>query len=160
MALTVTLDRQDIELLTTQDLTKSIKVGVVGCGYWGPKLARVFSELPGATLAMVADKREDRLNDIRERHPDVKLTRDFQDMLTSDVDAVVVATPVHTHYRLAKAALLAGKHVLVEKPLTLRADHASELIELAAERSLKLMVGHTFVHNPAVQLVREIVQSG
>jgi predicted dehydrogenase len=81
-------------------------------------------------------------------------------LLAGDVDAIVVATPVNTHYRLAKAALLAGKHVLVEKPLTLRADHARDLIDLAAERSLTLMVGHTFVYNPAVEAVRTIVQSG
>lgn len=160
MTLTTTLERQSIALITEEYLTRDVRIGVVGCGYWGPKLARVFHELPGATLAMIADLEEQRLADIQQRYPNVVTTRNFQDLLGPDVDAIVVATPVNTHYRLARAALLAGKQVLVEKPLTLRADHARELIELAAERNLKLMVGHTFVYNPAVEAVRAIVQSG
>ncbi|HWQ16152.1 MAG TPA: Gfo/Idh/MocA family oxidoreductase [Roseiflexaceae bacterium] len=160
MTPTVTLDRQHIALRAETYLSRDVRVGVVGCGYWGPKLARVFSTLPGATLAKVADLREERLADIRQRYPEVVTTHHFQDLLGDDIDAVVVATPVRTHYRLAKAALLAGKHVLVEKPLALRADEGRELTELAAERGLTLMVGHTFVYNPAVEAVREIVQSG
>ena len=160
MTLTATLDRQNISLVAEEYLTRDVRIGVVGCGYWGPKLARVFHELPGATLAMIADLQEERLADIRQRYPNAITTRNFQDMLSGEVDAIVVATPVNTHYRLAKAALLAGKHVLVEKPLTRRSDHARELIDLAAERGLKLMVGHTFVYNPAVEAVRAIIQSG
>jgi predicted dehydrogenase len=160
MTLTTTLDRQNISLLSDEYLTRDVRIGVVGCGYWGPKLARVFNELPGAVLAMVADLREERLADIRQRYPNAITTRNYQDLLVGDIDAIVVATPVNTHHRLAKAALLAGKHVLVEKPLTLRADHARDLIELAAEHSRTLMVGHTFVYNPAVEAVRAIVQSG
>src|SRR5262245_28932287 len=159
MTITATLDRQNLELTAEEYLVRDVRIGVVGCGYWGPKLARVFHELPGAGLAMVADLHEERLADIQQRYENVIVTRNFQDLLGDDVDAIVVATPVNTHYRLAKAALLAGKHVLVEKPLTLRADHARDLIDLASERGLKLMVGHTFVYNPAVEAVRAIVQS-
>jgi predicted dehydrogenase len=160
MTLTATLDRQKISLLAEEYLTRNVRIGVVGCGYWGPKLARVFHELPDAALMMIADLREERLASIGQRYPQVALTRDFQELLGDGVDAVVVATPVNTHYKLTKAALLAGKHVLVEKPLTLRADHARELIDIAAERELQLMVGHTFVYNPAVEAVRAIIQSG
>jgi predicted dehydrogenase len=160
MTLTSTLDRQNISLLAEEYLTREVRIGVVGCGYWGPKLARIFYELPGATLTMVADLREERLADIKQRYPEVATTSNFQDLLGADVDAIVVATPVNSHYRLAKSALLAGKHVLVEKPLTLRSDHARELSEIADEAGLRLMVGHTFVYNPAVEAVRSIIQSG
>jgi len=160
MTETATLDRQNIPLLVEQYLTRDVRIGVVGCGYWGPKLARVFSELPGATLAMVSDLQEERLADIQQRYPDVISTRNYQDILEGDVDAIVIATPVNTHYRLAKAALLAGKHVFVEKPLTRWSDQARELIEIAKDRGLKLMVGHTFVYNPAVEAVAAIIRSG
>jgi predicted dehydrogenase len=138
----------------------TIRVGIVGCGYWGPKLARNFHELPGSALAMVADLREDRLADIKQLYPDVVTTRNYQDLLDDTLDAIVIATSVNTHYQLAKAALLAGKHVLVEKPLTARSAQAQDLIELASERGLQLMVGHTFEYNPAVEAVRELVQAG
>ena len=139
---------------------QELRVGVVGCGYWGPKLARNFRDLPGARLSMVADLRPDRLADIQQLYPEVETTRDQQEMLNGKVDAVVIATPVNSHYPLAKAALLAGKHVLVEKPITYRVEQAQELVRLAAERGLTLMVGHTFEYNPAVEAVREILQSG
>jgi predicted dehydrogenase len=160
MTLTATIDRQNIALLGEEYLTREVRIGVVGCGYWGPKLARVFDELPNAVLAMAADLNEERLADIKYRHERITVTRNYHDLLGDDVDAIVVATPVNTHYRLAQAALLAGKHVLVEKPLTLRSDHAQDLTELAKARGLTLMVGHTFVYNPAVEAVRSIVQSG
>lgn len=139
---------------------KGLRVGVIGCGYWGPKLARNFHELPGSTLAMISDLREDRLADVKEVYPHVTITRNCQDLFGEGIDAVVIATSVNTHYKLAKMALLAGKHVLVEKPLTLHSAHARELTDLAQERGLTLMVGHTFEYNPAVEMVREIVQSG
>jgi predicted dehydrogenase len=160
MTLTGPLERQKLVLPGNDYRTDEVRVGVVGCGYWGPKLARVFHEQSTSQLVMVADLQEERLADIRQRYPDVVTTRNFQDLLGDHVDALVIATPVNTHFRLAKAALLAGKHILVEKPLTLRADHAMELIELAQERDLRLMVGHTFMYNPAVEAVRSIVGSG
>jgi predicted dehydrogenase len=157
---TVRLEQHNIELFAEEYVTRDLRIGVVGCGYWGPKLARVFNELPGATLAKVADLHEDRLADIKQRFETVTVTQNYQDLLEEDIDAIVIATPVTTHYRLAKAALLAGKHVLVEKPLTLNSAQARELVDLANERALKLMVGHTFVYNPAVEAVRAIIQSG
>jgi predicted dehydrogenase len=137
-----------------------INVGIVGCGYWGPKLVRNFRNLPGVQLAMVADLRQERLDDIHEHFPDVVTTKDYGDLLNGRVDAIIIATPVRTHYTLAKAALLAGKHVLVEKPLTTRSDMAEELVELATKQGVVLMAGHTFQYNAAVETVRDIVQSG
>ena len=145
---------------TSNGQNSNLKIGVVGCGYWGPKLARNFHDLSGATLAMTADLRADRLDEIQELYPDVTITQNYEDMLISDIDAVVVATPVNSHYPLAKQALLANKHVLVEKPITSHKDHAQELVDIASQRGLTLMVGHTFEYNPAVEAVREIVQSG
>jgi predicted dehydrogenase len=103
--------------------------------------------------------RPDRLQEINHLFPDVVTTSTYESIF-EEVDAVVIATPVHTHYRLAKAALAAGKHVLVEKPITSNVDQARELVDIAEKNGLTLMVGHTFVYNPAVEAVREIVQSG
>ena len=94
-----------------------VKVGVIGLGYWGPKLARNFHELPDAELAWVCDLCADRLAHVVSLYPGVRATGDYREMLASDVDAVVIATPVSTHHALAMEALRAGKHVLVEKPL-------------------------------------------
>jgi predicted dehydrogenase len=140
--------------------TTSITVGVVGFGYWGPKLVRNFNELTGARLSWVVDKDLERLNRVSGDYPNVSVTPDFDELLRSDVNAVVIATPIRTHYTLAKAALLAGKHVLVEKPLTTSAIEALELTDLANDRGLTLMVGHTFEYNAAIRALRDIVVSG
>ncbi len=137
-----------------------VAVGIVGCGYWGPKLARNFHELPDARLACVVDYRLDRLAHIRELYPDVHATRDYDELLASPVDAVVVATPVSTHHAIAIKALHAGKHVLVEKPLAASAAQAREIAEVADRLGLVAMVGHTFQHNPAVNAVRDLIRSG
>jgi predicted dehydrogenase len=137
-----------------------LQIGVIGCGYWGPKLARNFRDLLGARLSHVSDLREDRLSEIKKLYPEVSTTTNYRDLLGKEIDAVVVATPVHTHHPLVKEALLAGKHVLVEKPITSDSKQAEELVELADQKGLTLMVGHTFVYNPAVQAVRNIIQSG
>jgi predicted dehydrogenase len=142
------------------DRRKTIRVGIVGAGYWGPKLARNFRELDGASLSIVADLREDRLEELKSLYPGVATTTKFEKLLESDIDAVVIATPVKTHYLLAKKSLLAGKHTFVEKPITSQSDQAEELVALADNLGLSLMVGHTFVFNPAVRAVREIVHSG
>ena len=139
--------------------TNGINVGMVGVGYWGIKLARNFHEMDGGVLKCVADLKPVRLAEVNQLFPDVATTSKYESMLKK-VDAVVVATPVHSHYRLAKAALEAGKHVMVEKPITAKASQARELVDLAKKNGLTLMVGHTFVYNPAVQAVREIIQSG
>jgi predicted dehydrogenase len=133
---------------------------VAGFGYWGPKLVRNFSEMTDAELAWVSDLDAGRLARVRQHYPAIQTTQSFDEMLRSDVDAVVVATPIWTHYRLTKAALLAGKHVMVEKPLTADSREAEELTQLAEARGLTLMVGHTFEYNSAVRALREIVSSG
>src|SRR6266849_1799167 len=131
-------------------------VGVIGCGYWGPKLIRNFSALPEAELAMVCDLQVERLSAVGEEYPGTQLTTDLEAMLASEVAAVAIATPVGTHYDLAKRALLAGKHVLVEKPLTTTLREAGELVALAEQRGLMLMVGHTFLFEPAVERLRDV----
>jgi predicted dehydrogenase len=138
-----------------------VGIGVLGAGYWGPKHVRNFSEIPEANMAMVADLDRDRLAAIKAQFPAVEMTMDHKEMLASpDVHGVVVATPVSTHARFAREALMAGKHVMVEKPLARSSAECQELARLAADRGKVLMVGHTFLYNPAVRLLREIVQSG
>ncbi|HEX2980926.1 MAG TPA: Gfo/Idh/MocA family oxidoreductase [Anaerolineaceae bacterium] len=139
---------------------ETIRIGVIGCGYWGPKLARNFNELPQTSLVAISDMRPDRLSEMRQLYPETHTTPDYHELLGEGIDAIVVATPVHTHYCFAKEALLAGKHVFVEKPLATNSSQACELVQLASELNKVLMVGHTFVYNPAVEAVREIVHSG
>ena len=138
-----------------------VRTAVVGLGYWGPNLVRNLFELPDADLTTVCDLRRDRLELLRRRYPDVRRTTRFADVLAdSTVEAVVIATPVSTHYELAAAALEAGKHVLVEKPLTASIEEAVALARLAEERELVLMPGHTFLYSSAVNLIRELIGSG
>jgi len=138
----------------------SIKIGVIGSGYWGPKLARNFHEMPEAELAWVSDLRLDRLAHMRELYPDTNFTQDYHDVLSSDVEAVVIATPVFTHHPLAIEALKAGKHVLIEKPLAATVWQASEIAETADRLGLAAMVGHTFQYNPAVNAVSNMIAGG
>jgi len=143
------------------DISSKLNIGIIGLGYWGPKLARNFNDLPNAELKMAADLREDRLAEIKKLYPNVITTTNYKDILNDDsIQAVVIATPVNLHYPLAKAGLLANKHVMVEKPITSNSDQAKELLKIAKERKLTLMVGHTFEYNPAVETVRKIVKSG
>lgn len=137
-----------------------LRFGVIGWGYWGPKIARNLDGLPQASVTMVADMDEHRLASIAANQPWIRTTTSVEDVFRSDVDGVVIATPVQTHYQLAKEALLRGKHVLVEKPLTTDVAKAEELVELAKELKLILMVGHTFEYSPAVNELRKLVQSG
>lgn len=139
---------------------QQIKIGVIGCGYWGPKVIRNFHELAGTSMEMVSDLDEQRLRQIQSTFPSVKTTDDYRELLASDVDAVVVATPVSTHFQIARDALLSGKHVLVEKPLTNSSRDARELVRLARERDLRLMVGHVFEYSPAVRMLRDIIARG
>lgn len=141
----------------------SIRLGVIGCGYWGPNHIRNFVSLKnkGAEMLVAADRDEGRRAHIAELYPSVRLETDAATVLTDpDVDAVVIATPVRTHYELAKQALLAGKHVLVEKPLVTRIEQADELVEIARREQRVLMVGHTFEYTAAVNRIREYVASG
>jgi predicted dehydrogenase len=137
-----------------------LRIGVIGAGYWGPHLIRNISEIPGARLSAVADLSPARLQALRERYPTTSMTQDYRDVLADGIDAVVIATPVKTHYPLAREALRAGKHVLMEKPLTRRSSEAFDLVRLAEQQGLVLMVGHTFEYNPAVAILRDIVQRG
>jgi len=136
----------------------TLRVGVVGFGYWGPNLVRNFSEAAGSRVVAVSDLRDERLAQVRDRYPAVRTTTDYGELLADPaVDAVVVATPVATHYRLAMAAIDAGKHVLVEKPLALGGVEAEALIAAARRRGVVLMVDHTFVYTGAVQKIKELV---
>ncbi|GER86755.1 oxidoreductase [Dictyobacter vulcani] len=137
-----------------------LRFGLIGWGYWGPKIARNLDGLSQASVTMVADLDQNRLASVAVNQPWIKTTTDFHDILNSDVDGVVIAAPVRAHYRLAKEALLHGKHVLVEKPLTASVAEAEELVELAQQRKLILMVGHTFEYSPAVNELRKLVQNG
>jgi len=139
---------------------EELRFGVIGWGYWGPKMARNLDALAQATVTMVADLEDYRLASLKISHPWIKTTTRAQDVFGSDLDGVVIATPVRTHYRLAKEALLSGKHVLVEKPLTASLAQAQELVTLAQAQGRILMVGHTFEYNPAVNELRKLVQNG
>ena len=139
---------------------RTVRVGVVGCGYWGPKLIRNFHSIPGSDLTIVSDLRQDRLDHIKGLYPSVETTTSFDALLDSPVEAVAIATPVSRPYEMAKQALLADKHVLVEKPLTQSTEYADALIELARERGRILMVGHTFEYNPAVEYLKRFIESG
>ncbi len=140
--------------------TKELRFAVIGWGYWGPKIARNLDSLPHASVTMIADLDARRLAGISLQQPWIQTTTQLEDVFRSDVDAVVIATPVRTHYRLAKEALLHGKHVLVEKPLTASVAEAEELVALSQQLNLILMVGHTFEYSPAVHELRKLVQSG
>jgi predicted dehydrogenase len=138
-----------------------VGVSVIGYGYWGPNLVRNFAEVADAKLISVCDLRKDVLAKVQARYPAVDVTDDFDEVLRDPrVDAVAIATPVSSHFRLALKALMAGKHVMVEKPIAPTAEEAARLVEEAAKRKLVLAVDHTFVHTGAVQKMREIVESG
>ena len=136
----------------------SLRVGQVGLGYWGRNLARVFHD--EADLAWVCDASEALREEFARRYPDARVTGEFAEMISSDIEAVVVATPVPTHYPLAKAALEAGKHVFVEKPPAMRVTEMEELIGLAEAHGLVLMPGHLLLYHPGVQKMKELVDAG
>jgi predicted dehydrogenase len=138
-----------------------VRVAVVGLGYWGPNLVRNLQELPDAELATVCDLREEALEKISVRYPSAMTTTRFDDVLEDEtVEAVVIATPVSTHFPLASAALRAGKHVFVEKPFSVSSAEAVELIALADEHERLIMPGHTFLYSPPVNTIRDLIRSG
>jgi predicted dehydrogenase len=137
-----------------------IRIGVVGYGYWGPNLVRNFAETPGAEIAAVADLDTGKLATVKRRFPTVHTTTNFNDLLSDAyIDAVAIATPVNTHYELAMAALKAGKHVWVEKPMTETFEQAQRLVEEAERRGKVLHVDHTFIYTGAVQKMAEIIKA-
>jgi predicted dehydrogenase len=136
-----------------------LRVGQAGLGYWGRNLARNFDDL--TDLRWLCDASEESRTEFAERYPDARVTGEFDELLADDeVDAVVIATPVPTHYPLARAALEAGKHVFVEKPPAMRAAEMEELVGLAETHGLVLMPGHLLLYHPAVQKLKEIVDEG
>jgi predicted dehydrogenase len=142
-------------------LVSTIRVAIIGYGYWGPRVARNFQSLNGCELSVVCDKNPASLRRAAGAHPGVSLTSDVAEVMSSpNVDVVAVITPVWTHFELAKRALEAGKHVFVEKPFTATSAQAEDLIELAARKNLRIMVDHTFLFTGAVRKIRELIDQG
>lgn len=138
-----------------------MKVAVIGAGHWGPNLVRNFDTHKKSSVGWVIDQNQDRLELVKPRFPNAKLSANADDALNDpEVVAVVVATPTSTHYEIVKRALEKGKHVLVEKPITTDGKQADELCAIAEKQKLVLMVGHVFLFNPAVQKVKEYIQAG
>jgi predicted dehydrogenase len=138
-----------------------MKIAVIGFGYWGPNLVRNFNAVEGAAVAMVCDGRKERLNAVSKIYPAIKVTTDPADVFNNnDIDAVVIATPVFSHFELAKKALENGKHVLIEKPMTATVKESEQLLELAASRKKLLMVDHTFLYTGAVQKMKKLIEDG
>ena len=141
-------------------MPKQINVGVVGCGYWGPNLIRNFRSLADCRMKTMCDVSEDRLRHLRSLYADVTGETRFEQLLKDpELDAIVVATSVKHHYPMAKLALLAGKHTLIEKPMASSIEQCEELIELARKQGLTLMVGHTFLYSAAVRKIKAIVDN-
>ncbi len=138
-----------------------VRVALIGYGYWGPNLARNFHQLPESNFVLCCDQDGARLALAKKMYPHVNTTTNVSEVWNNaHIDAVVIATPVRTHFELAKTALESGKHVLVEKPLTTNSQEAEELIRVATAKKRVLMVGHTFEYNPAVLKVKELIHQG
>ena len=138
-----------------------LNIGVVGCGYWGPNLIRNFHSLGDAHVKMACDADTKRLAHMQSLYPGVEVTTDFETMVNNDeIDAIAIATPVSTHYELAKKSLLAGKHVFIEKPMAASSFQCEDLVDIAKNNNRTLMVGHTFVYTAAVRKIKQIIDSG
>jgi len=150
-----------LDIFVRLNAMSMINVAIVGFGYWGPNLVRNFSSISGVRVSKVVDLRPERLEVVKSNYPTTDVSTDI-DSLWSDnsIDAIVIATPVFTHFPIAKKALQAGKHVLLEKPMTDTVDHAKELIELSLKVGKVLMVDHTFLYTPAVQKMKALIDSG
>lgn len=137
------------------------RVGVVGAGYWGPNIIRNFNQIPSCEMAICCDLDEKRLAHMKGLYPGVEMTTDYDGLVNDPaINAVAVCTHVSGHYPLARKALEAGKHVLIEKPMTARVDQAEELVDLAKKNGCVLMVDHTFEYTAGVNKMREIIESG
>ena|SRR5436190_3000624 len=138
-----------------------VNIALIGLGYWGPNLARNLSILPGARLYAICDTRSERLEHFGRQYPAAKTFTDAADVFANqEIDAVVIATPVQTHFDLTAAALSAGKHVMVEKPLAQSVSECEALLALAEAGKRTLMTGHVFIYNAAVRKVKEYIKSG
>ena len=141
--------------------SRKIKVGVAGCGYWGPNLIRNFRSLSDCQLKVMCDLNPARLKHLKSLYPEVAGESDYRHLLNGlNLDAVVIATGVGSHYPLAKASLLAGKHTLIEKPMAGSVEHCEELVDIAKQKGLVLMTGHTFLYSPVVRKIKELIDSG
>jgi predicted dehydrogenase len=144
-----------------QSVSRPLGIAIVGYGYWGVNYARVFNELPEARAVAVCDQRVERLQEVQRRFPEVFVASRLEELLVHDgIDAVVVCTEAASHYSVAQRCLAAGKHVLVEKPITTKLDEAEELAMFAESNGTVLMVGHTFIYNSAVRKVKEYISDG
>lgn len=138
-----------------------LSVGVVGCGYWGPNLVRNFRKIPNCSVKAICDLNHERLAHLQSLYPEVQTLTDFDRFLwETSPDAVAIATPVNQHYVLAKACLLAGKHTFIEKPMASSSAECEELIEIARQKGLILMVGHTYLYSSPVKKIVDLVESG
>jgi predicted dehydrogenase len=141
--------------------TERVRTAVVGLGYWGPNLVRNLHELPAAELVSVCDLRPEMLDKIARRYPGVATTTSLDELLADEsIEAICIATPVATHHPIARAALSAGKHVFIEKPLAASTEQANDLVAVADELDRVLMPGHTFLYSPPVNAIRDLIQSG
>ena len=140
---------------------EKLNVAVIGCGYWGLKLIKNYEQIPGCDMKMCCDIDERNLTKMSNFFPKIKTTKDIMKVLKdTSIDAIVVATPVHTHFDLAKKCLEYGKHVAIESPMASTADQCLELVKLSKKYNRRLMVGHTFEYTAAIKKARQIVQSG
>jgi predicted dehydrogenase len=138
-----------------------LNIAVIGCGYWGPNLVRNFNSLPDCNVAVVCDACGDRLTHMKKTYPHLSMVTDADEIFTDEsIDAVAIATPVNFHYDLAMKSLGAGKHTFIEKPMASSVAECRELLALAQELGLTLMVGHTFIYSPPVRKIKELVDSG
>lgn len=138
-----------------------MKAAIIGTGYWGPNLIRNFLMIDEVEAVIACDRDEGRLAKMRKLFHGIETTANYEEVIDrSDIDIVVIATPVSSHYEIAKAALLAGKHCFIEKPMTASVAEAEELIQLADQKGLKLFVDHTFIFTGAVRKMKEIITSG
>lgn len=138
-----------------------ISMGVIGCGHWGPNHIRIFSQISGVSVSACADLDEERLRSIKTAYPDIRTTKNYKEILSSrDIDAVCIATPTATHFDLVKQALEAEKHVLCEKPLSLKSDECLKLKKLAEDKEKVLAIGHIFIFNEGIRFLKNYVQSG
>lgn len=142
-------------------MPKEINVGVVGCGYWGPNLIRVFNQHRNCSVVKCCDLKKDRLRFVKTQYPTVSVSTDYKDIVKDpNIDIAVIATPVSTHFALAKQALNNDKHILLEKPMTLNVDESKQLIEIAKKRKKIIIVDHTYVYTGAVRKIKEIISKG
>ncbi|GAB4423059.1 MAG: Gfo/Idh/MocA family oxidoreductase [Anaerolineales bacterium] len=141
-------------------MEESLRVGVIGYGYWGPNLTRNFFEIPSSEVVAIVDKKKEQLERAMQKYPRVTLVDDYRELFSMGLDAVVISTPPKTHFPIAFECLSNNLHVLVEKPLALNSEDAEALIKRAKTNNLTLMVGHTFEYNSAVKALKEYIQTG